>query len=99
MNAIESSDRDRRLGELEGAAFEAALAARERAERCERLSRITLARDEADLPVGAPSDLDRRGRSELESRLRELTHFHQAVVTSRSWHLLQQVRRLFGRAW
>lgn len=99
MSETETLAPDRRLGELEGASFEATLAARERAERSERLSRIALARDEADLPADVPSAFSRRDRPELESRLRELTHFHDAVVRSRSWHLLQQVRRLFGRAW
>lgn len=99
MNETESAVLARRMGELEGAAFDAALAARERAERSDRLSRITLGSDDADLPVGEPSVPSRRDRAENETRLRELTLFHHAVVHSRSWQLLQRVRRLFGRAW
>jgi hypothetical protein len=88
----------RRLGELEGAAFDAGLAARERAERGERLSRIALGGDEADLPVPAAGP-PRRDLAELESRLRELSHFHDAVTRSLSWKVLQRLRGLFGRAW
>lgn len=99
MNETDSLALARRMGELEGAAFDAALAARERAERLERLSRITLAGDEADLPAGGERAHSRRDRTEVESRLRELTLFHVAVVNSRSWQLLQKMRALFGRAW
>ena len=41
----------------------------------------------------------RRDLAETESRLRELAQFHQAVMGSRSWKLLQRLRGLFGRAW
>lgn len=99
MNETDSLAFARRMGELEGAAFEAALSARERAERCERLSRITLGGDEADLPAGRRRALSWRDRTEIESRLRELAHFHDALLRSRSWKLLQKMRRVFGRAW
>lgn len=89
----------RRMGELEGAAFDAALAARDRAERSERLSRIALAGDEADLPPGGPGDVSRRDLAEIESRLRDLSHFHDAVIRSQSWKMLQRLRGFFGRAW
>jgi hypothetical protein len=98
MDESGSSKSARRMGELEGAAFEGALAARERAERSDRLSRITLAGDEADLPIAQGSHSG-RDRAEMESRLRDLSHFHTAVVSSRSWQLLQKMRGLFGRAW
>ncbi len=99
MDETETSKLARRTGELEGAAFEAALAARERAERTARLGRITLAGAEADLPTAGERALSGRDRTAIESRLRELTLFHHAVVNSRSWRFLQQARRLFGRAW
>lgn len=99
MSETESLALDRRLGELEGAAFEATLAARERAERSERLSRIVLGGDESDLPPAPKSALSWRYPPELESRLRELAYFHHTVVNSRSWKLLQRIRSLFGRAW
>lgn len=98
MNDLEPLALARRMGELEGAAFDADLAARERAERSERLSRIALAADEADLPAVLGAGLP-RDSAELESRLRELSHFHDAVTRSRGWKLLQGVRGLFGRAW
>ncbi|MEO8198396.1 MAG: hypothetical protein ABI689_16915 [Thermoanaerobaculia bacterium] len=99
MNDAESLALARRLGELEGAAFDAALAARERAERGERLSRIALGGDEADLPVAVAGMSSRRELAELESRLRDLSHFHDAVSRSQSWKMLQRLRGFFGRAW
>ncbi len=99
MNDPDSLALARRLGALEGAAFDAALAARERAERGERLSRIALGGDEADLPVAAAGTPPRRDLAELESRLRDLSHFHDAVTRSQSWRMLQRFRGLFGRAW
>ena len=98
MNDPDSLALARRLGALEGAAFDAALAARERAERGERLSRIALGGDEADLPVAAGTP-QRRDLAELESRLRDLSHFHDAVTRSQSWRMLQRLRGFFGRAW
>lgn len=89
----------RRMGALEGAAFDAALAARDRIERGERLSRVALGRDEADLQVLPASPEVRRDLAELESRLRDLTHFHDTVTHSLSWKVLQRLRGLVGRAW
>ena len=89
----------RRMGELEGAAFDAALAARDRLERSERLSRIALGRAEADLPVAASGAEPRRDLAELEARLRDLTHFHDTVTHSLSWKVLQRLRGFVGRAW
>lgn len=99
MSDADSLALARRLGELEGAAFDAALAARERAERGERLSRIALGGDEADLPVVGAGTSPRGELAELESRLRDLSHFHDAVSRSQSWKMLQRLRGLFGRAW
>ncbi len=88
------------MGELEGAAFEAALAARERLERSDRLSRIALAADEADLAGGADARSgSRRDLPELESQLAELVRFREAVLHSRSWKLMQRLLRLVGRGW
>lgn len=89
----------RRMGALEGAAFDAALAARDRIERGERLSRVALGRDEADLQVLPASPEVRRNLAEIESRLRDLTHFHDTVTHSMSWKVLQRLRGLVGRAW
>jgi hypothetical protein len=99
MSEAETLARWRRMGELEGAAFDAALVARDRAQRSERLSRVTLAEDAADLAPAEPAPGGRRDVAELESRLRELAQFHAAVTTSRSWKLLQRLRGLVGRAW
>lgn len=49
----------------------------------------------ASRPGSLPSSLLLPTRPELE----ELRRFHHAVVTSRSWRLLQGLRRLVGRAW
>ena len=89
----------RRLGELEGAASAAALAARERTARAERLSRSALGGDEADLAPAGSRPFRPREHAELESRFRELAQFHDAVVSSRGWRLLQRLRGLVGRAW
>ena len=99
MNESQPVALARRLGELEGAAYAAGLAARERTARAERLSRIALGGDEADLAAAGSRALRPREIVELESRLRELAQFHDAVLTSRSWKLLQRLRGLVGRAW
>ena len=99
MNESEPLALARRLGELEGAAFAAALTASERTGRAERLSRIALGGDEADLRAADARALRPRDLAELESRFRELAEFHDAVTNSRSWKLLQRVRGLVGRAW
>ncbi len=99
MDDSEPSALARRLGELEGSAFDAHLAALERAERGERLSRIALTTDAADLLPADAASAPRRDHAETESRLRDLSQFHQAVMNSRGWKLLQRVRWLFGRAW
>lgn len=88
----------RRLGELEGAAFEAALAAKERALRSDRLSQIALCSDAADAPLPANVSVPRH-LAETESRIRELAQFHQAVTGSKSWKILQRLRGIVGRAW
>lgn len=99
MSESECLDRSRRLGELEGAAFVAALAARDRLARSERLSRVALGSDAADLPPAEVAPGSRRDLAELESRVADLANFHSAVTHSRSWKLLQRLRGLFGRAW
>lgn len=51
---------------------------------------------------GAAAEPDRLGLvtlSRLESELKPLREFRHAVVNSRSWRLLQFLRRLVGRAW
>lgn len=99
MSESETTGQARRVGELEGSAFAAALLSRERAERLDRLSRIALRAEEADLPAVAAADPPRREHAETESRLRELSQFHDAVTNSRSWKWMQRVRGLVGRAW
>ena len=78
MNESEPVALARRLGELEGAAYAAGLAACERTARAERLSRIALGGDEADLAAAGSRALRPREVVELESRLRELAQFHDA---------------------
>ena len=63
MNESEPVALARRLGELEGAAFAAGLAARERTARAERLSRIALGGDEADLAAAGSASVAAATRS------------------------------------
>jgi hypothetical protein len=99
MDEISQLVAARRIGELEGAAFDVALGVRERAERSQRLSRIALAVDEADLMADDGRATAQRNSPELESRLRDLVHFHDAVVNSSSCRILQRIRGIFGRRW
>lgn len=90
-------DLARRLGRQEASAFDTALIARERQEREDRLTRIALIGDEPVEPVWRVSSSDHALR--LERQVEQLQAFHQAVLTSRGWRMLQTARRLVGRAW
>lgn len=86
----------RHLGRLEGERFVAHLRAAELHERQERLTR--LAASHADDDVTGP--LEENGAAwRLRQEVERLTAFHDAVVQSRAWRLVQAVRRPFGRAW
>ena len=90
----------REAGRLEAEAFDRALREAEAREREERLGR--LAWEAADVGArgdaeGAPAGSETLWR--LQQDVARLAAFHQAVLRSRSWRLLQWARRPFGRAW
>lgn len=88
----------RRAGRLEAEAFDRALCDAEQREREERLGRLAWEAAGEALPdglaFGAPESLWR-----LQQDVARLAAFHQAVLRSRAWRLVQWARRPFGRAW
>jgi hypothetical protein len=88
-------------GRLRAKAFDAALREVERREREERLERLAWsAPDEilAPLPT-APDSHHGETIRRLQSELDRFSRFHDAVLASRPWRLIQLFRRLFGRGW
>jgi hypothetical protein len=89
----------RRLGRLEGEEWDRQCRERERLEREERLAGFALNHPpgaaSSSLGAGASSSEVARLRSQVEA----LSAFQTAVLRSRSWRLLQALRRPFGRAW
>ena len=87
----------RRLGELEGTSFDAALRQRERDEVEERLAALA-ADPEAQAALSpltrAPAALWR-----LQRDLDRYLSFYNSVINSRAWRFVQAVRRPFGRTW
>jgi hypothetical protein len=86
----------RRLGRLEGERFDARLRRRERQERDDRLTRLAWTVEDggdAPEPPAASGEVWR-----LRRDVERLAAFHDAVVRSRGWRLVQVLRRLFGRA-
>ena len=89
----------RLLGRLEAERFDAALRERERCEREERLTRLA-AGDEAAFEPATELFADGAGATwRLQQDVQRLAAFHQAVVRSKAWRLIQVARRLVGRAW
>jgi len=95
----------REAGRLEAEAFDRALREAEAREREERLGRLAW-----DAAGAAPTASSGRENAEarpagaetvwrLQQDVARLAAFHQAVLRSRSWRLLQWARRPFGRAW
>lgn len=88
-----------RLGRLEAERLDLGLREAEGREREERLARMVLT-GEAE---GPDLSFEDGGSSATIGRLRQdverLAGFHQAVVSSRAWWLIQALRRLVGRAW
>ncbi|HXU45684.1 MAG TPA: hypothetical protein VN783_09165 [Thermoanaerobaculia bacterium] len=88
------------LGRLEAEAFDARLREIERTEREGLLARLALspescsASDEEIRPAASRSEILR-----LKREIDRFAEFHRALVRSRSWRLLQFLRRPFGRAW
>jgi hypothetical protein len=90
----------REAGRLEAEAFDRALREVEAREREERLGRIVweaaggVEAVQVERNAAAPETVWR-----LQQDVARLAAFHQAVLRSRSWRLLQWARRPFGRAW
>jgi hypothetical protein len=91
------------LGRLRAEALEHELRQAEQREREARLALLAWNAD-GDPP---PAELEPRaagaaGAGEvwrLQQEVERLAAFHHAVLSSRSWRLLQALRRPFGRAW
>jgi hypothetical protein len=89
----------RRSGRADGEAFSLALREHELRERQERLTRLAwgaegeAAFSAAEPPPSGPAVM------RLEHDMERLAAFHQAVLKSRAWRLVQRLRRPFGRAW
>jgi hypothetical protein len=87
----------RNAGRLEAEAFDRALReaeAREREELLGRLASRTGGSREAFEPPGTTYSVLR-----LQQDVARLATFHQAVLRSRAWRVVQWARRPFGRAW
>jgi hypothetical protein len=97
--AYEPSTLAAHCGKLEAERFDLDLREMERREREDRLTRLASGADDTVVVSGAgpreSSELFLRMQRDLE----QLSAFHQAVVRSRAWKLIQAVRRPFGRAW
>jgi hypothetical protein len=91
----------REAGRLEAEAFDRTLREAEAREREERLGRIAW-----DSPgegfresTGADAAMAVETVWRLQQDVARLAAFHQAVLRSRAWRLIQWARRPFGRAW
>jgi hypothetical protein len=96
---IDELDEARHLGRLEAERYDLRLRERESREREERLVRLAAGAETA----GEPEEFVAGGGSSSLWRLQQdndrLAEFHRAVVNSKAWHLVQALRRPFGRAW
>ncbi|HEX5760383.1 MAG TPA: hypothetical protein VF121_14435 [Thermoanaerobaculia bacterium] len=87
----------RLAGRLAGERFDATLRDRERREREDGLTRrVWTLPDEAG---GGAAGESTGELWRLQREVERLQGFHDAVVRSRPWRLLQAARRPFGRAW
>ncbi len=89
----------REIGRFEAEAFDRRLRDLEQSERAEILEQIV----SVGLPRGSEDPVVQNIRHHdavrLQRDLDRLSEFHRTLVTSRSWRLLQLLRRPFGRAW
>lgn len=85
----------RNAGRLEAEAFEGSLREAEQREREELLGRLSWRTDES--AFGAPGT--NYSVMRLQQDVARLATFHQAVLRSRAWRVVQWARRPFGRAW
>ncbi|HXU29891.1 MAG TPA: hypothetical protein VN851_04870 [Thermoanaerobaculia bacterium] len=89
-----------RLGRLEAEAFDAGLREIEQRERENLMGKTVLASDQFDGfgpeegPVATTTEMLR-----LRREIDRLADFHRTLLHSRSWRLLQALKRPLGRAW
>ncbi len=89
-----------RLGRLEAESFEAGLREIERRERENLMGRSALASglfaspDQDEAPAVTNTEVLR-----LRREIDRLADFHRTLLHSRSWRLLQALKRPLGRAW
>jgi hypothetical protein len=84
----------RQAGRLEAEAFDGALRQAEQREREELLGHLAWGADVAGPPPAAAESVWR-----LQQDVARLSAFHQAVLGSRAWRVVQWARRPLGRAW
>ena len=94
-----AAEKARRLGELEGEAFDRALALAEERERQERLSALVLGGESPLLDPVAAAAAKPHALAEAERRVEELAAFQRALFASKGWRLLQALRKMSGRSW
>ena len=88
-----------RFGRLEAEAFDAGLREIEQRERENLMGRSALASDQlAGFADEAPA-LTSTEVLGLRREIDRLTDFHRKLLHSRSWRLLQALKRPLGRAW
>lgn len=89
-----------RLGRLEAEAFEAGLRETERRERENLMARSALASDLfADTEPDEVSATTNTEVLRLRREIDRFADFHRSLLHSRSWRLLQALKRPLGRAW
>jgi hypothetical protein len=90
-------------GELEARAFDLRLRALESREREDRLTRLVAERPDLAatpaLPYAGVTGVDAAEVERLRREVGQLADYHQAVLRSKGWRLVQTLRRPFGRAW
>ena len=87
-------------GELEARAFDLRLRALESREREDRLTRLVAERpDLAASPALPYAGGDIVEVERLRRQVGQLADYHQAVLRSKGWRLVQAMRRPFGRSW
>jgi hypothetical protein len=87
-------------GELEARAFDLRLRALESREREDRLTRLVAERpDLAATPALSHAGTNHPEVDRLRREIGMLADYHQALLRSKGWRLVQTLRRPFGRAW
>jgi hypothetical protein len=98
MNPLQDQlEEARSLGRLEAERFDGSLREQELREREDRLSR--LARGAAETFARGADGGESARVWRLQQEVERLAAFHQAVLRSRVWQVVQALRRPFGRAW